>query len=799
MTDMLNALPRETSNDKIERAFPDTRPSGDSTYILSPNINPIHKASQNLDSDEDAMSACDNDYEIEALDDEGVNFNEVKEGLLLNNALSGLRQRLRRLIRQPPLEIVNEELLYGLSGQTGNTQEAEITVTWDIPGYISEELEEGQTLEKALVLCGGVRNAWATSCSNYVQWRWSDLGLRLLEFFKTCIQQSCKPDKIEDDTLSKFKSETLVVSPRYKVQNNPPSTPISTLVIKAYGTTKSLTELSQQLMWLSTVLRRPRTGHLTVSNADFRCISYGRYQLRLLELEPITEKAPVCWHSLFGSGVIASEYPIPERRNEVGIEIPLQLMLRLARVLSVATYEGGVILNGFSTLLFPTSFSSSPSVDSKISDSVQWHLVSNKQPGLPVDVGDELAKHWDHWVRIADVITLAKARTFLGYCKVAQICLGSESMDYSTIDYSSLRDDQPNPEVSIRSATFGTSGLGFFGAELEAGIDIPRSIGMNVRLDSFDDILVSTRESPVLLYDAEEKQAWLVPMICVILHMVQTWIVKNTPSAKLPFVQPHWDAGQTAWETLNSNYKHVLRISKDNDQPYYLRDLVTRLWADINGCLGAIYLDIRKPRGTKEIGRPRLRGWEFLDIVNRSPTYRMREETLDFNGCGWNLLAEDVMVLVCKGLGTVIRPADSVTICPEWSPVRPGMKYLTASIVCLQQLSKRRGWGETCTRLTDRAYWPPPGLSLFENCSHGSSGRCFKKPQELKEVSKLPASQMEPPPKEGAVIFGKSQMLKQILPYKDEGKRDDSGTKKETGRKTWKHKFKGIDKSPSLS
>ena len=73
---------------------------------------------------------------------------------------------------------------------------------------------------------------------------------------------------------------------------------------------------------------------------------------------------------------------------------------------------------------------------------------------------------------------------------------------------------------------------------------------------------------------------------------------------------------------------------------------------------------MKKTRGAQEIGRPRLRGCEFMDIVDPPPLLRMREERLDTNGCGWDLFAEDVLVLIRQGLGEVIVPAESANSLP---------------------------------------------------------------------------------------------------------------------------------------
>ena len=200
----------------------------------------------------------------------------------------------------------------------------------------------------------------------------------------------------------------------------------------------------------------------------------------------------------------------------------------------------------------------------------------------------------------------------------------------------------------------------------------------------------------------------------------------------------------------------VLRKFLEDDTPYYVKDLVKRLWYDMISCVDAMSLQTRRGRGSMRIGPPRLRGWEFRDILKPPVLRRMKEEKLETSGCGWDLLVEEMLVLVCQGLGEVIQPAEPETVCPKWSPIPSGMRYLTASVACLQQLSRRRGNGPGGTKLTDNLIWQQPGQLLSQKCAHGCINKCSKLPQQLVEKGKVdPASPTELQEK-GAVIFGTS-------------------------------------------
>jgi hypothetical protein len=60
-----------------------------------------------------------------------------------------------------------------------------------------------------------------------------------------------------------------------------------------------------------------------------------------------------CWHQMFKDFVIATEFPIPNRENQRGIELPLELMLTLSRVRYPVDCLDGVVLKGHSTALIP--------------------------------------------------------------------------------------------------------------------------------------------------------------------------------------------------------------------------------------------------------------------------------------------------------------------------------------------------------------------------------------------------------------------------------------------------------------
>ena len=139
---------------------------------------------------------------------------------------------------------------------------------------------------------------------------------------------------------------------------------------------------------------------------------------------------------------------------------------------------------------------------------------------------------------------LRTARTFLGYCNEVCIHLRTERSGYEDIRHSSLPEEKPPAELSIRSGSVGTSGLGILGGNLTMEIVLPKSLSKVTNIDCYDDILSTAKVEPLLLYDAQKQQGWLVSMLSVILHMVHAWASEHVPSIQTPHADLDWNGGQ---------------------------------------------------------------------------------------------------------------------------------------------------------------------------------------------------------------------------------------------------------------
>ena len=504
--------------------------------------------------------------------------------------------------------------------------------------------------------------------------------------------------------------------------------------------------------------RLPIPGQLSYSDALLHSKRVGTFHIITMPLQSVEAGSDVCWLSLLHGSVIARDYPIPSRQREKGLELPFHLMTALTGQLQPILYDGGIVLQGYSRLLFPTSLSES--------GTLQWHLVAtnNREEPLPEDT-----IHHYEWFRIRDPLQLASARTFLGYCRHTVVNLGTEMpVDcHKRIHFSSANYESHGPSIQGPSSiTWGSSGMGIFGGTITHPIIWGKSLAENVegQNHSYLDVLNQAMKTPMILYDDDEgsQRAWMVPALSIILHMVHTWAAQNDAlERQLPYARITSDSGEAAKSILIENWNFVLRDTPDEEmsKKKIIKDLVIEYWEYLTRMKWKTLEATCKSPPKLELSSSHLYGWEYMDVVTEEQIPRRRQ--VKFSG-NWQVFTEEVLVLFGRGFGDVIQPAAGVTICKRWNPIPAKQNYLTATIGSLQLLARRFGGrvdSPTSPRLTNAAYWNFCTRHLFTDCQdcYGPSlkdaEKCLKRPQYLRTT---PGERLDyqVPPLEGAVVFG---------------------------------------------
>ncbi|KAL9123052.1 MAG: hypothetical protein Q9187_000403 [Circinaria calcarea] len=626
--------------------------------------------------------------------------------------------------------------------ETCEPRHAIFQLHWDLLDYCKEELEGSLVLAPLLTVTGSAKTAYATTCEEYMDRYWPKSGLKTLQTLQTALglefYETCWSSGLRFTVdLSAYHMGLL---DRH-------------VTIKLFGTQEQLAEIAQQLAWLSAVFRVPKYNELSLSDVVLERIGNKSFKMFLLDLQPVNEKEPSCWHPLFVNGVIARGFPIPARQEEVGIELPFEVMTALGRVLYPMEYYDGIILKGPFTALVPIV---------RYSDSVQWHFIASNTGNERLVTGS-IGNHLTDWFETCDFDLLKEARTFLGYCRNAEIHLGTPDLDYTSIKRSDAQSERSrfgfSPKISF---SMGSSGQGFFGAMF--GSEVVYNRGLRATTKSTDlfleDRLRRASEQPLLLYDTEKKRGWLIPELSVILHIVHVWASRQedlSPNTvhDIPHAEISANGGMAAYDAIDKGRLVKVRPEGIDGKPQLFIDVIKSFLTAFESRKEEI-ITREDSSSSRPFRQPGLRGWDILDIVTRKHIFGRKEvPIMKKTGGKWDLVAlenPELIVLFGEGLGEPIKPERHEKLCRTWTPVPEGRDYLIASVRCLKQLAAIHGGPPTCPKLTPHLHWHcPPNGKLWEACEFGAGHGCNRL-QGLEEKGFNPPGLLEP---DGGVIFGK--------------------------------------------
>ncbi len=542
--------------------------------------------------------------------------------------------------------------------------------------------------------------------------------------------------------------------------------------ISIEDTQENLVGLAGQLAWLATVCRVPEHNQASYSQISFKVSpdENNSFEIIPLPLQRVKESnvdPATCWLPIFKRSIIAHGFPVPERQGEKGIELPFSLMTDQAGFLYPIEYKGRVYLRGFSCIIFPTSASNN-------FQAVQWHMKysgdsKRRLPHGTLPSCSEASRNANsHWLKSKDIEGLSKApRTFLGYCKHVEVDLCTQQGSINRIQISGAPTEKHRSGLLLKSITAGFPGKGTLSLALGAEIIRPRSLTEEAKERRLSPMLNEAMDTAVILYDLASDRAWLVPTIGVILLMVRI-SARDDPSllAKVPPATPSWDAASKAMAVIRAVEGLKLPKGIGESDERNLHEFLHYLLKEIDSKIVMNQVAKREHRTNVRTESRKLYGWELLDIALEKTVKRKQTKC----SANWAKLADEMLVLFGRDFGDIIRPAPNTSVCAAWNPLPSKKKYLTATIKCLQDLSRAK-WGPLtsdrhCLKILDEAYCQP-GEALFADCRGGggvpgsSICNCVRKPQHVSSHA-LPVSK-NPPPVEGGVIFGGRKLQKKRL------------------------------------
>lgn len=449
-----------------------------------------------------------------------------------------------------------------------------------------------------------------------------------------------------------------------------------------------IVDVVQQFAWLGTALQHSPDDALRTSECRLTPLPRLSSSLQLtFNLTPLAKDESSCWHSIFSGSVIAEGFPIEERGNELGLEMPLNMMAALTGVRHAVEYEGGVLLKGNSSAFVPVK---------RYSKSIQWHYIN--QP-LNFRLSYKTLSAWYPNRATSfevDVESLKNTRHFVGWWGTAETHLGTKTANYENIDWSAC--NQVGRGLKISGATLGfqqimTGEINFSLGARDGKLHIQRK-------GPYQRIVQCAARSPVVLYDSGEKRAWLVPSSAVILHIAKTRHFRNPymndgKEIVFPSADPSTSSHEAAEKVLLEQAPLKL-CTQDGlgNQDYYLQDLVRDIWSYLETLLDK---NITKEATTdpelKATMRDLLRGWEFMDLVDDRSPFRLKETYIEKTSGGWTDLARDTDAIVLFGSGfeDIIRPGSTAGLCHSWKSVPKGRDFLAATVPMMNNLYEQAG------------------------------------------------------------------------------------------------------------
>jgi hypothetical protein len=474
--------------------------------------------------------------------------------------------------------------------------------------------------------------------------------------------------------------------------------------------------------------------------------SYSQFEVAFTH-QPLQATEGACWLPLFCGATIACGFPIPDRGDELGLEIPLELLAGISGVCHAVEYEDGVVMKGFSHMFVPVR---------RTQDRVQWHVIASPDPHTRLSYRDALSSCDDR--ALLDEVGLSDllhSRAFVGWCSLATSRLGSELTNFENIDYSGAVD----VDSALRCAG-GSLGFQQFGmASLDIKLGAKDGKCHFQRSGPYQRIISAAERTPVVLYDKGERRGWLVPASGVMLHVAQHrhWLEPFTVDGRHTKPDTNCPPGTSAKDILLKN--SMVRLS-DVDE-YTFKDMILNIWSLLEFLVDQNVIRDRNSSGAPIKGslREYLHGFEFKAVVEERSPFRLKQTLLSKTHGGWPELVRDIdaLVLLADGFEDLILPAEegSTRLCQIWQRVPKGQDYLATSTKTLRDLYDVAGCRLNRKYLTStQLLWHQGDSLLFDDCEETRSCRCNRLQQI---VTKHAIGTITPPGSladDGAVIFG---------------------------------------------
>lgn len=363
----------------------------------------------------------------------------------------------------------------------------------------------------------------------------------------------------------------------------------------------------------------------------------------------------------------------------------------------------------------------------------------------------------------------------MGWCREAEVLLGTRQARYDTVDWTTTKESRTDVTLASQTVSLAASAKGIFGLSLSRNYTISQNRDLRFpfanRKNKLDEALKNHLEEQVILYDPEERRAWLVPFLSILLHTIILRIRKYQYSLGGReddlYAIPQANGANAALRALQKSRTAPLPDVLGSDNDYFMEDLLKLV-------LFALQNTYQRP-GKSSITGKWIFGHELMDIVRCQPPFSVKRSKIELAHGGWGDLTHDIqLVLFCRGIGEALQPHGHAVegICVNWLTLPRGANYLAATMQSLVHVAARTGHSQTCEYLMEDYKWHCNSSCFQFDGSHDTrfcncnplhkieKQQKFWPPKFLKSGSKdsLATVPMKTIPLDGAVVFGEAPL-----------------------------------------
>ncbi|KAF2967446.1 hypothetical protein GQX73_g6089 [Xylaria multiplex] len=628
--------------------------------------------------------------------------------------------------------------------------ETHLTLLNHIKRNFSNERFEVSTL---VTITGSAFYAYATTCLNYLKSTWPDTGEILLPILQEATQEVLhRPDSTAK--ISKEHDQLWALSIELRGDGS--------LKLRAKGSKTFTVDITQQLCWLTATFSTPPPNEENICYCTPKIELIGDsspaqpiFKLGACFTELHASERNSCWLPLFSNAVIAHGFPIPERADGMGLEMSVELMAGIIGARHAATFDGGVVIKGFSSMFVPVM---------RTRDGIQWHYVANNDPDMQLSYEEGVNKCPNRLLDL-DFASLTAARCFIGWNSgsLVEVRVGDETNNFDDIKFSNAAEVKAALQIPGGSLGFQQFGL----AQIDVTFGKRDGKCHFQRSSSYRRIVNAAEKMLVALFDTGKRRSYLVPASGLLLHILRHRLssgLGGIPASKVEIL-----SASSFTEQLLINAK--VRLTSEGDEILFVDDVVSEIWSVLE-LLQAQSISAEKNSKVEihATWQERLLGYEYMAVVKDWSPMPLKELEIHKTCGGWPRLIRDVnaLVLLANGFGDWIQPIGDQTGL-WWKTFPRGKDYMAVPANILFDLYALAGYNNSNKRLTaTNLILHGPGTSLFQPChTHkGQQCSCNRLHQVVSISSFGHICVPELLERNGAVIIGKSSCLLNRLSYR---------------------------------